>query len=125
MNNNKNNNGTLAMVALAAGALTAGGIFLYQKLFSQEEEQHQAHTNAHRHRYNSSSRTVPLKPSNECCICLEMLSPPMEQLPCDHLFHADCLMKCLVEIDFKKCPICRAHLNDNQIKLYMDRYNKS
>lgn len=47
-----------------------------------------------------------------CSICMEDESLPGEQkyficLPCDHIFHADCLIKWLNDDEKHTCPLCR------------------
>lgn len=117
MSNNRNNNSnsTLAMAALAGGALFAIGSFLYNKLSSREQpQQHRSRPQ----RQSSRTNSVP-EPDNVCCICLEELSPPMEQLPCLHLFHAVCIKEALNENT--RCPICSRPLTESEKKKYTTR----
>jgi hypothetical protein len=111
-------------IALAGGSVI-GGVVIMLALWAYDEYQR----NQRRHAYvdrpqpqpqHSHSRTsCPPQPSNECTICQDSLSPPLEILPCDHLFHRQCIKRW-----FKQrmvCPVCRARINEQQAEQYIRR----
>ena len=47
----------------------------------------------------------------QCSICMEELAAyEAKQLPCDHLFHTECIWQWLQRVD--TCPNCRKKMND-------------
>lgn len=106
-------------IGVGIGVLAA---FFGSKLFSSnnEEESHHRHSSTRRDLNTSSS--VPIKPTEMCVICLERMEAPMEQLPCGHLFHQNCIIRSLKINDC--CPICRVSLSASQMKVYLDRMNE-
>lgn len=104
---------------LAAGAGALIGI-LGKSLYDEVKEQEHRQVNAS-HASCSSSRSVPIAPPNECGICLEPVSASkLEQLPCMHIFHKNCLLESFDNSHFC-CPFCRYKLSSEQVQKYRDR----
>ncbi len=51
---------------------------------------------------------------NECPICYEQLINDTIKLPCNHIFHNEC-MKMWNNINNNTCPYCRFNLNPNKL----------
>lgn len=98
---------------LFIGLIVGIAVYYYNK--PQQEDDHKEGR-------NSSTNSIPTQPNDECIICCEQLCPPLEQLPCNHLFHSGCIMKWF-QHDFCPtiCPICRLQLSDVQIEKYFSR----
>ncbi|XP_060068016.1 uncharacterized protein LOC132548212 [Ylistrum balloti] len=59
---------------------------------------------------NSRLRVVRQKMGSDCAICLEennMMIRPVVELTCKHVYHKDCISKCLEMDKRAKCPQCR------------------
>ena len=48
-----------------------------------------------------------------CSICFEGMVSDLSVTKCAHLFHKECLVKCLQ--DEKACPLCRAEINTDEL----------
>lgn len=63
---------------------------------------------------------IPEEKNDDCCICTEHLvefkenGPVEKMLPCNHLFHRDCIMKWKSGKYNPKCPICRAPIKNQE-----------
>ncbi|KAK8407275.1 hypothetical protein O3P69_002080 [Scylla paramamosain] len=57
--------------------------------------------------YRPASRSEVRRHDDVCAVCLAPMSSA-RVTPCYHLFHGDCLRRCLKESN--KCPICQYHL---------------
>lgn len=60
--------------------------------------------------------------SDECPICLQRPERPLE-LPCGHVFCADCLLEVVAEYGKRECPCCRGALTTG--KSMMPSYSES
>ena len=51
---------------------------------------------------------------NDCGICLDSLNNNIETLPCNHIFHIECIKKLTMSKCILKnnCPICRCHFKN-------------
>lgn len=111
--NKKSGTSTMALLA-AAGVGALAGIFI-NSLF-KEETPHSSGTS------NMPERVIPLKPSQDCAICLLSLESPIEQLPCGHMFHQKCILKWIkLKQIFCECPTCRKAINWEQVNSYLKR----
>uniref|UniRef100_A0A914EJ10 RING-type domain-containing protein n=1 Tax=Acrobeloides nanus TaxID=290746 RepID=A0A914EJ10_9BILA len=55
----------------------------------------------------------------ECSICTEPLDNNLATIPCGHIFHIECVKKCIQ--NFKKCPKCRRSCKlDEIIQLFAE-----
>jgi E3 ubiquitin-protein ligase synoviolin len=112
------------IVALASTSLLAGAFFLiavvaydeYKRYRSQQQQTHSNGTsNSNR---TSTARSLP-QPSNECYICHDSLTAPLEVLPCGHIYHRYCIKKWF---EYRiNCAICRCSLTEEQAKDYKKR----
>ena len=72
--------------------------------------------------YSDLIKTDPDKKDENCPICLDMLkngendTKNIIKLPCNHIYHDDCVMKWLEECDYK-CPVCRNECGKSKAKL--------
>ena len=57
--------------------------------------------------YRPANRSEVRRHDDVCAVCLAPMSSA-RVTPCYHLFHGDCLRRCLKESN--KCPICQYHL---------------
>ncbi|KAI2803170.1 hypothetical protein RDWZM_001302 [Blomia tropicalis] len=111
--NKKSGTSTMALLA-AAGVGALAGIFI-NSLF-KEETPHSSGTS------NMPERVIPLKPSQDCAICLLSLASPIEQLPCGHIFHQQCILTWIKQTqDGSFCPSCRKAINWEQANSYLKR----
>ena len=64
---------------------------------------------------NVSSRTVAEEEVNTLCcgVCLEnyVSGSTVAELPCQHLFHSECILSWAVQVP--KCPVCRQDIPSN------------
>lgn len=72
------------------------------------------------HQY-SCAFIAPPQPGKECSVCLEDLKPPLEILPCGHIFHNPCIIQWLVDGNSLQCPLCRDNLSTELLNAYLDR----
>lgn len=72
-----------------------------------------------RKKRSEQRRRLP-SPGNTCVICLDEFNASIEILPCGHIFHKDCLAKCLQRKD-TSCPVCRYSLKPEEVKEYRER----
>ena len=71
-----------------------------------------------------SSRIIPIAPPTDCSICLQALSPPMELLPCHHIFHKNCIIGFFNRNgcgQYQRCPVCHSELTIQQLSAYLTR----
>ncbi|KAH9418325.1 hypothetical protein DERP_010192 [Dermatophagoides pteronyssinus] len=123
--NQRNNKGSSSSLLFVLGAaIGAAGAFLIPKLFSEnnEESSHRYSNRGNCSTSSSSTGSIPIKPAEMCVICQDKMEPPMEQLPCGHIFHQNCIIQSLKSNNF--CPICRIFLSQSQMKVYLDRINE-
>ena len=116
------NRGLSTLAVLAAAGIGAFIGYLGHSLFSENEAE-KAHTS---NSNSSSSKTstqqssnVPLQPCQKCVICQDELNSPLEQLPCEHIFHQNCLLTWLDTS--ASCPTCRENLSAHQLAAYRNR----
>ena len=118
----------LGFYTTAFGIVT--GILIYCYYYWENNQQENPHgsqnynnQNKKSNQGNSSTTKIPPKPSDICIICSELLQSPLEQLPCQHLFHQKCLSQWF-EFDAKinyRCPLCRYQLNQAEYNVYRKR----
>ena len=108
----------LGSMLLAAGLSAAAGAAL---AYFTIEDSTGHHAYPHNNPNNSNS-SVPLQPPSDCYICYDGLGlRPLEQLPCGHLFHHDCLWRWLSDMSNPNCPVCRHNLTTKQYRIYEQR----
>ncbi len=59
--------------------------------------------------------TVDKKSSleDDCAICMETMKDKIVvNIPCGHSYHYECIMECIVEYKFTKCPECSSKEDD-------------
>lgn len=84
-------------------------------MFLAQDEQQMRSNNLELHKENVKRRLELLPVTNNpeepqsCAICLENVTGNFYQLPCDHIFHQDCLKNWL-ESGKSDCPICRTNI---------------
>ena len=120
--NRQNKSNSALLLAVGAGIGVAGAL-LGQAIFSShnDESPHQYSSNGNSSNYSSSS-SVPIRPTDMCVICQDRIDPPMEQLPCGHLFHQKCIIDSLKIRQI--CPICRIIITSQQMRIYLGRMNE-
>jgi len=67
---------------------------------------------------------LPIQPAacGKCMICFNKLRSPLEIMPCNHLFHKNCIAQWL---DIKStCPLCNNQINHEQIEKYKKRWSQ-
>jgi len=110
-------------IALAGGTLI-GGVVVMLALWAFEEyrrsqQEQRRHAYQDRRSEPRSRPNVPPQPSNDCSICQDSLTAPLEILPCGHLFHRQCIKKWFEQR--MACPVCRARITDDMINEYTQR----
>ena len=105
MSNSRNNNANKSssnvlsdLVALGATVAAAAGVAYVaykaaEEYFEHDEQQQASNTNS-TSRSNvkeGKSARPPPQPGNECPICRDDLSAPLEILPCNHIYHRVCI----------------------------------
>lgn len=110
-----------SLALLAIGAI-GGGIIAY--LFSKDES---PNVEEPEEEYDNPARDIPIAPPDECSICLGEISPGMETLPCNHMFHKGCILDWFNARNSQSgklntdCPTCRNNLTPQQINKYKNR----
>lgn len=62
----------------------------------------------------------------ECAICLDGIYPAKYMLPCNHLFHVNCIKHWFRTCGFEpSCPICRYKINNFYLCKRKIHFNKS
>lgn len=117
-NQHHKNRASTAFAVLAAAGIGAFIGYLGHSLFS-EGESDSLNRNASPQEVIAPSRSVPLQPAQKCVICQDELKAPLEQLPCSHLFHQNCLLTWLETS--ASCPTCRTCLTAQQLATYRNR----
>lgn len=117
----RNNQNSKSGASTLTGFLAAAGVgallgYLGHSLLSESENANANSPQSHR---SSNSSSVPIQPPKACVICMQELSPPLEQLPCSHLFHQSCLLLWLDKS--ASCPTCRCGLSGSQMDAYLRR----
>ena len=63
----------------------------------------------------------------ECAICLDGIYPAKYMLPCNHLFHVNCIKHWFRTCGFEpSCPICRYKINNFYLckrKIHLNKSN--
>lgn len=106
-------------VALAGGALAIGyavskGIDAIEQNLSEER----CTTSK-----GDGKTHPPPQPGSECPICWTQYSPPLEILPCKHLFHRNCITRWITEK--WTCPICKEEIDRSIRGEYLQRAKES
>ena len=60
------------------------------------------------------------QPGDNCPICLSEYAPPLEVLPCKHLFHRDCIATWFIHR--WTCPVCTVKIDDSFRPEYRSRF---
>lgn len=109
----------LKVVAVAGGSLAVGyavskGLDALEEKFTGEESESCSKQSS------SARRThLPPQPGVNCPICWDEYSPPIEILPCQHLFHAQCISRWIV--DHSTCPTCKQEISSRFKREYLER----
>lgn len=113
--------GDMIKVAVAAGGALAVGYAVSKGLDALAEtltEEDEAPTK--QSSPSASGRTtLPPQPGENCPICWDEYCSPLEILPCQHLFHAQCISKWIV--DHSTCPTCKGEISPRFKREYMQR----
>ena len=100
-------------IAFVGGALAIG--YAVSKCVDELEESKQSHSSSS----SKKGEHPPPQPGSECPICWTPYSPPLEVLPCKHLFHTQCITKWITEK--WTCPICKEEIDKSFRKEYLQR----
>ncbi|KAI1303719.1 E3 ubiquitin-protein ligase AMFR [Halotydeus destructor] len=103
------------LVTGLVGGLVGIGAAYY--LASQAEETKNA-AQAYSHGQGSKGKCPP-QPCDQCAICLENLTAPLELLPCSHVYHKNCIKQWYAKD--MTCPLCKGSLSRDQQDVYKKR----
>jgi len=106
---------------ITGGGVIIGGVVVLLTLLYQEYQRNQrsAQRQSYEARPEGSKARAPPQPANECTICRDDISVPLEILPCGHLFHKKCIKQWLSLRMI--CPVCRARIADDLALEYSRR----
>ena len=110
-------------IALAGGSIIGGVVFFlallaYEK-YQESNRNERRHTERGRTPPSGSRVNAPPQPSNDCSICRDSLTSPLEILPCGHLFHRQCIKQWFARR--MVCPVCRNRIADQMAEHYTQR----
>lgn len=127
-----------AIAAIARFSILGAALALAYVCYNEYRQNRRRQTNAHQTSCGNRSRgsrsessgqcsSEPRKstcrpapqPSDDCPICLCQYSAPLEILPCNHLFHRNCLRKWFQRQWF--CPICTLEIEGKIREEYESR----
>ncbi|KAI2803169.1 hypothetical protein BLOT_007292 [Blomia tropicalis] len=115
MSEHNKKSGTSSMALIVAAGIGALAAFVINNLCKEKTQHSRAMS-------NRPERKIPLKPPQDCAICLLSLESPIEQLPCGHMFHQKCILKWIkLKQIFCECPTCRKAINWEQVNSYLKR----
>jgi hypothetical protein len=107
-------------VTILGGAVIMAAVWAYREYSNartREQEQQ------HRYDVRPSARKAPPppQPANECAICRDELSAPLEILPCTHLYHRKCIREWFQMRMI--CPYCNTSMAPEHQEEYRQRLN--
>ena len=115
--------GDIFKVAVAAGGALAVGFAVAKGLDALEDSLTQEEAPVKQSSSCNSNRTsLPPQPGENCPICLDEYSSPLEILPCQHLFHAQCISRWIE--DHSTCPTCKGEISPRFKREYMRRMDE-
>ncbi|KAI1303714.1 E3 ubiquitin-protein ligase HRD1 [Halotydeus destructor] len=104
---------------LVAGVV-AVAFFVYQEYKSYSERQQSYSSGpSGQNRSQGSSTRCPPQPDNDCIICKDSFFPPLEILPCGHIYHRTCIREWFLLRLI--CPMCKSPLTGTQKAEYEKR----
>ena len=106
----------LGFIGAVVGVVLYVGYKMFENSQPQRESGHQTRPK------RTGQRRPPPSPGNACCVCWEAFSPPLEILPCGHIFHKYCLAEWFDRSTL--CPVCRDSLDEEDLKEYRKRLQK-
>ena len=116
----------LALVVSRAtifGAIALGAFMVYKEYKRRTAQTERGYSNSNQTEPKRPSGRAPPQPGDECAICQDIYLPPLEILPCGHIFHRMCISQW-----FESrwcCAVCRAGTPDDLKNQYAKRLNIS
>lgn len=106
--------GDCIKVAAAVGGALAIGFAVHKGIEAFEKISEEGSSPA-----GSSINHPPPQPGDNCPICFDEYRPPLEVLPCKHLFHRQCITLWIREKWM--CPICKELIPKAFRREYLER----
>lgn len=114
------------VASVVANFSLIGGVVALAVWAFYEIRSHQNNQEEQRQRYetrprgnNNGTRKIPPQPANECAICRDDLTAPLEILPCAHIYHRVCIQEWFNHRLI--CPYCNVPIPDDMKEEYRRR----